>query len=179
MTKQRKWTEAEIAALGKLTDAELADQMGFTRLTVYKKRRSLNIPSGGRGGGKPRAWSEAEIALLGTKIDSSIAETLGISPSTVRKKRLELGIEISREGKYRSASVADSYRQLIPSPQQIRAGRLIAGHTPDQAAELVHSKTDAWRRWEVGQGEDGHRSMHAAIWELYCKKAGLPWPPKK
>lgn len=51
----------------------------------------------------------------------------------------------------------------IPTPEQIKAARLAAGHTQQQAAETVHRTDSArWREWESGR----HR-MDAAVWELY------------
>lgn len=55
---------------------------------------------------------------------------------------------------------------LQPSPAQIRAARMLAEQTQDQAALLVHVTGRAWRRWESGE-----RQISGAAWELYLIKA--------
>jgi len=55
---------------------------------------------------------------------------------------------------------------LQPTADQIRAARVLAGQTQDQAAELVHVTGRAWRRWESGD-----REISGAAWELYLIKA--------
>ena len=48
-----------------------------------------------------------------------------------------------------------------PRPEEIRAFRLAAGLTLQQAGELVHSGKRSWEDWESGR-----RRMHPAFWEL-------------
>ena len=59
-----------------------------------------------------------------------------------------------------------------PTPDQVRATRLLLGHTQAAAAALVHRTDSArWREWERG-GHTG-RVIDAAVWELYLIKSGL------
>jgi hypothetical protein len=65
-----------------------------------------------------------------------------------------------------------------PTPDQVRAARLQAGHTQAAAAELVHRRDSArWREWER-TGPTG-RIIDLAVWELYLIKSGLRVCPYK
>ena len=53
-----------------------------------------------------------------------------------------------------------------PTPEQVKAARLGAGHTQQTAAETVHRASSArWREWESGRVR-----MDKAVWELYLIK---------
>ena len=54
-----------------------------------------------------------------------------------------------------------------PTPQEIAAARRNAGHTQEQAAEVVYGTRRAWQDWELG-----HRGMPPAALELYRLKTG-------
>jgi DNA (cytosine-5)-methyltransferase 1 len=56
----------------------------------------------------------------------------------------------------------------MPSPSEIREGRLRAGLTQSQAAGLVDVTLRSWQYWEAGE-----RNVEARTWELFCIKAGL------
>lgn len=57
-----------------------------------------------------------------------------------------------------------------PTPEQIKAARLSAGLTKEQAAETIHVELRTWQRYE---GEGKHtRVMHPAFWELFLIKTG-------
>lgn len=72
-----------------------------------------------------------------------------------------------------SGAYAYQSRELVqPTPHQVRAARLLAGHTQAAAAALVHKPDSArWRQWERS-GASG-RVIDLAIWELYLIKSGL------
>jgi DNA-binding transcriptional regulator YiaG len=53
-----------------------------------------------------------------------------------------------------------------PTPEQVREARDAVGLSQRQAAELVHSTTKAWERWESGE-----RPCHPAIFELFAMKS--------
>jgi len=57
-------------------------------------------------------------------------------------------------------------RNEAPTPEQVKEARLRAGLSQAQAAEMVHSLTRSWQRWESGA-----RGMHPAFWELFQIKA--------
>jgi putative transcriptional regulator len=52
-----------------------------------------------------------------------------------------------------------------PKPAEIRAARLAAGLTEEQAGALVYATGERWRAWE-----EGARRMHPAHWELFSIK---------
>ena len=55
-----------------------------------------------------------------------------------------------------------------PAPDEIKAERVGAGLTQEQAAQLVYSVMRTWRRWETGDSK-----MPTAIWEIFkIKVAG-------
>lgn len=60
-----------------------------------------------------------------------------------------------------------------PTPQQIRAARLLLGQTQAAAAALVYRHDSArWREWERELDHAG-RVIDLAVWELYLIKSGL------
>jgi len=92
--KGRQWSEEQIALLGTMSDIEVSERLGISRVTVFNKRDELGIPAGGMRGPKTREWTEEQIALLGTMVDREVAERLGIKHALVLKKRTDLGIPI-------------------------------------------------------------------------------------
>jgi len=63
---------------------------------------------------------------------------------------------------------AGDARATSPTAEQVRAARLAAGHSTEQAARLVHMDARSWRYYEAGQ-----RAMHPAMWELYRIKCAM------
>jgi hypothetical protein len=59
-------------------------------------------------------------------------------------------------------------RASSPTAEQVRSARLVAGHTTEQAAHLVHMDARSWRYYE-----NGGRAMHPAVWELYRIKCAM------
>jgi hypothetical protein len=60
-----------------------------------------------------------------------------------------------------------------PTPQQIRAARLLMGQTQAAASALVYRHDSArWREWERELDHAG-RVIDLAVWELYLIKSGL------
>lgn len=55
-----------------------------------------------------------------------------------------------------------------PSPDEVRAARIAAGLTQEEAAALVY--LGGQKRW--GEAERGVHRMHPACWELFCIKTG-------
>jgi hypothetical protein len=84
---RRPWTAAERAQLGKVPDAQLAEQLGRTLASVKRKREKL----GKRGATRIR-WTPGNLAKLGTMPDAQLAAKLKCSPSAVIRKRLSLSI---------------------------------------------------------------------------------------
>ena len=59
---RRPWTKDELALLGKLPDAEVAELTGRTFGTVWQKRRALGIDQPAL---RFRKWTPAEDKLVG------------------------------------------------------------------------------------------------------------------
>jgi hypothetical protein len=85
------WNAAEEAMLGKVSDAELAEILGRSRVAVYLRRRMLGIRSSKPGPIKIR-WTKRRLARLGKDTDDAVALELEVHSSSVQRKRLELGI---------------------------------------------------------------------------------------
>lgn len=64
-----------------------------------------------------------------------------------------------------------SGRAPSPTADQVRAARLAAGHSTAEAAALVHMDARSWRYYEQGA-----RTMHPAMWELYRIKCAMNPP---
>ena len=76
--------------LGKIPDAALAEKIGLTADTVYRKRRKLGIAASRPP--KTLHWTPAVIAMLGKYPDGEIARIHGMNILSVHKKRVSLGI---------------------------------------------------------------------------------------
>jgi hypothetical protein len=86
------WTRKELRLLGKMPDAEVAEQIGRTVNAVRIKREKHGIPNPiGHG------WTEEELAMLGTAPDEEVAARTGRTPGAVWQKRCLLGIRIFRD----------------------------------------------------------------------------------
>lgn len=161
----RSWTKKELSQLGKLSDAELARQIGVTTTTVRTKRCLLGIPP--LRPRDPMKWRAKDIALLGKRPDFEVARMLGIYRKAVINKRHELGIpsyartsefwhtwtkrEISMLGKMTDRELAErigiqpmcvtSKRRLVGVPAFIkhekhRPGRRLDDWTTEETALL-------------------------------------------
>ena len=58
-------------------------------------------------------------------------------------------------------------RTAHPSAEDIRAARVAAGHSQEQAARIVYCGLRSWKRWELGEG-----IMPPASWALYRLRTG-------
>lgn len=63
--------------------------------------------------------------------------------------------------------MAPAQPMIPPTAEQIRAARLAAGLTQQQAAELVYMEQRGWARWESGE-----RGANLAAWELFLLRVG-------
>jgi DNA-binding CsgD family transcriptional regulator len=87
--RERRWTAALVARLGKEADVDIAHRMGVKPHTVRAKRQAMGIPRWQR---PERRWTKAELALLGRHHDKEIARQLAMDPKLVAWKRRELSI---------------------------------------------------------------------------------------
>src|SRR5438552_19137155 len=79
---RRPWTKDELALLGKLSDAEVAELTGRTFGTVWQKRRALGIDQPAL---RFRKWTPAEDKLVGTAPDADIAHQLDRTEGAVKR----------------------------------------------------------------------------------------------
>lgn len=83
-----RWTKAVVARLGRVSDAQVARELGIDTSSVCAKRQALGI----RRWSPKRVWTKAECRLLGRLPDRQIARRLGLSADTVGDKRREIGM---------------------------------------------------------------------------------------
>ena len=112
-TRAWRWTSERVAQLGKMPDAELAEEMEITPSAVARKRRALGIEAYC----PKKLWTEAEVALLGTASDRDVATQLGRSDGAVKAKRQGLQIPpfFHRSGLPPSVE-APAYRKSSAAP---------------------------------------------------------------
>jgi len=91
----KTWTRAEDAMLGTMFDRLVAERLGRSSKSVYKRRKKLGI-KGIDAAWNNRAWTAAEDRLLGTVSDSHVAKRLGIGIMSVFRRLRRLGITASQ-----------------------------------------------------------------------------------
>src|SRR6266571_5249409 len=98
----RPWTKNELALLGTLPDAEVAELTGRTFGTVWQKRLGIDQPAL-----QSRKWTPAEDKLVGTAPDAEIARQLDCTESAVKSRRAILDREQARSATKRVISRPD------------------------------------------------------------------------
>lgn len=97
-----KWTEQDLADLGKMTDQSLANRMTLAQKVtvssyqVRTKRLELNIDAFMHRPEKPRPWTPEEVALLGTIPDKEVAQKVGRPVEAVAQARVYRKIAVCR-----------------------------------------------------------------------------------
>lgn len=61
-------------------------------------------------------------------------------------------------------------REDRPAPEVVKAARMRAGLTQQQAADLIYSKLRTWQDWE---SDACNTRMHPVIWKAFKHLAGL------
>jgi DNA-binding transcriptional regulator YiaG len=61
-----------------------------------------------------------------------------------------------------------------PTPDEVRAARLAAGLTQTEAAAVIGKPLRTWQNWEAPADSPSHRSMDAALFELFLLKSKKP-----
>jgi hypothetical protein len=89
-----RWSDADLALLGTLTDDEVARRTGRSWNAVRQKRQERGIPNPAAG-----RWAAEEVALLGTRADDEVARGLGRSLRSVIRMRRKLGIPRPCDGR--------------------------------------------------------------------------------
>lgn len=57
-----------------------------------------------------------------------------------------------------------------PTPAEVKAARLEAGLSRDEAAELVHASYRTWQNWELPPSSEESRPIPLASWDLFLIK---------
>ena len=88
------WQPEHEAMLGTMPDKQLARKLGLNPETVYRRRKTLGIPSHRphRSVTPRRVWTPAEDRLLGTMPDNALAVRLGCTSAMVYHRRKALGV---------------------------------------------------------------------------------------
>jgi hypothetical protein len=107
----RKWSSADIALLGKMSDREVAEITGRSIAAVYTARRERGI-----AGAEQTRWLPKHLDMLGKAPDGEIAELVGCSLATVFQKRCELGIAPYKRHKPRNP-VGNRWTEFGALPQ--------------------------------------------------------------
>lgn len=113
------WSPENIALLGTISDAAVAERMGGKASTVMFKRQELGIKaykapvSHIKGKKRPNFnWTEEALSLIGTMTDAEVAKRLGLSNGAVSLKRRSLGIP-GRSVKHPAIDIPDNLRPYL------------------------------------------------------------------
>ena len=66
----------------------------------------------------------------------------------------------------------DDYEITQPTPEEIRELVQEEGLSRSEAAALVHVSRRAWEKWVTKEGNQDHRAIPLAAWELLLIKTG-------
>lgn len=93
----KAWTDEMLALLGTESDTALGDRWAMSRMTVARKRQSLEIApydlkQAGFNGETLFRWSPESLALIGEEPDATVAKKLGINRRAVYKMRTSLAL---------------------------------------------------------------------------------------
>lgn len=94
-----EWTAQTLAQLGKITDTDIAKQLGVPVANVRLKRLALGLPAAKRESHQRIKWTPEMDALLGTDFDFAIARKLRMSVTSVASRRKQLKIASWKESK--------------------------------------------------------------------------------
>ena len=64
-------------------------------------------------------------------------------------------------------------RRANPLPETVRAARIAAGLTLEQAGKVLHTSGRVFGQWETSADNVSARRMHPGLWELFLIKTGL------
>lgn len=103
--KAHKWTKAQIALLGKLTDAEAGARIGLHPATVARKRLMLGIPNTGSAPQIPMA----EL----TKPTPVLARRYGVCWEVIYRQRKKHGIKSPKGRKAPTGHITQATRADI------------------------------------------------------------------
>ncbi|GMU65398.1 MAG: hypothetical protein AMXMBFR36_16720 [Acidobacteriota bacterium] len=142
--RARPWTRREIALIGSMSDAALAERLRISVTAVVRKRRSLGIASF-RPARRPIRWTKRSIRLQGSLPDRVVAERLGVSAATVRAKRLALGIRSTLGDRARAVVRKRELREIARLPVVEACRRFDLSNTT--VAKIRAELGLAVRRW--------------------------------
>jgi hypothetical protein len=112
------------------------------------------------------AWRKCEVAQEG-------ASSRNMRIATFELFLLKTGPERERIMAWLAAKCASlGVSREGPTPAQVQAARMAAGHTLLQAAESVYYTLNAWQKAEDGREQGQGRMLRMATFELYLLKTG-------
>ena len=85
-----RWTPAMDALFETYNDREVSRQLGLSRVTVLRRRQTLNLPPKGRS--PTRKTDESIVAKLGKVSDAELGREYGLSRERIRQIRSKYGI---------------------------------------------------------------------------------------
>ena len=92
---RRPWTKKELAMLGRIPDAQVAEATGRGRRHIRSKRESLGIPPSQKQFIGP--WTKKMVSQLGKATDTEVAKNLGVNTASVALQRARRGIAAFRD----------------------------------------------------------------------------------
>ncbi len=124
---KRIWAQQEIDLLGKLSDPNIAQQIGMSSTTVRNMRKQLGIKA--KTSSSQLQWSKENIALLGSIHDAVLAYHMKVTPATVTKKRTKMNIPIFKSKHKKHWSIAENRAKLGTMPDS-QLAKLLGITTP-------------------------------------------------
>jgi hypothetical protein len=91
--KSRRWTKEEVAVLGTMPDAIVAQKLNRTKQAIRMQRRLRGIAPVAEDLPKAKIWTAREEKMLGRFSDVELAEKLGRTVLAVACRRSGLGKE--------------------------------------------------------------------------------------
>jgi hypothetical protein len=84
----RRWTQEDLALLGKVPDAEVARRTGRSIITVQQARGKRGIPNPAPS----KAWTAEDDELVRTLPPAEAARRTGRGLQAVQRRRVKLGL---------------------------------------------------------------------------------------
>lgn len=87
---RRKWTPAELATLGTMSDDQVARKLGRSKGNVSARRKRLGIPIYKHTTAATTTWTSVQLQLLANNDDARVVQLTGKNLIEVQAKRKAL-----------------------------------------------------------------------------------------
>lgn len=160
-TSEPDWPSRLEALLGKVPDAEIAQELGVSPRSVAARRRKMGIKSELAHTHTPAVkWKKRWDKLLGTMRDTELAEKLEVSRHQIRVRRLELRIP-----PYEPAALPEPSSQTRPPVTLTAAQIRKLGCVPDAVlAERWNISAGVIRRHRIAHGIEPYQAGGEVDW---------------